>query len=318
MISARLAATIAWHTELIKDPEALRLVDKRLAGDAVRFGPLSADKTAQAIEAIIDQYDPGALRRTRARARSGEVVIDSADQESGTAAMWGRLFATDAAMLDRRLMQMAHEVCDDDPRTIAQRRADALGALAAGAERLACGCGNDACPAAGGQPSSVLIHVVADAAAINTEPDPQLSGEFTPRDPDPEPPGGGAATPAAAMLTSGAVVPNPLLAELIGRGAKLEPVRHPGQAPPESGYRPSAALEWFVRCRDLTCRFPGCDRPAEFCDVDHKVPYPLGPTHASNVRCCETTPLAAVPCVTLFAGISADVNSKAYVPQSVS
>jgi hypothetical protein len=127
MISYWLARTIAWHTGLIQDPEALRLVDETLAEDAARFGPMSVNKTAQAIEAIVDRYDPGALRRTRATARSRDVVIDSADQESGTAAMWGRLFATDAAVLDRRLLQMAHEVCDDDPRTIAQRRADALG-----------------------------------------------------------------------------------------------------------------------------------------------------------------------------------------------
>jgi hypothetical protein len=85
----------------------------------VRFGPLSLNKTAQALEAIVDRYDPGALRRTRATARSREGVIDSADQQSGTAAMWARLFATDAAVLDRRLTQMAHEVCEDDPRTLA-------------------------------------------------------------------------------------------------------------------------------------------------------------------------------------------------------
>ena len=47
------------------------------------------------------------------------------------------LYSTDAAILDRRLKQMAHGVCDDDPRTIGQRRADALGALAAGSDRLA-------------------------------------------------------------------------------------------------------------------------------------------------------------------------------------
>lgn len=28
-----------------------------------------------------------------------------------------------------------------------------------------------------------------------------------------------------------------------------------------------------IRCRDLTCRFPGCSRPAEFCDIDHTIPF---------------------------------------------
>lgn len=297
MISYWLVRTIAWHTDLIKDPEALQLVDKTLAEDAVRFGPLSANKTAQAIEAIVDQYDPGALRRTRANARSRDVVIDSADQQSGTAPMWGRLFAADAAVLDRRLTQMAHEVCDDDPRTIAQRRADALGALAAGAERLACTCGNADCPAAADgaeRSANVVIHLVAHESAAQAQPDPHLSGQPTPAplgpdqplsgppDPEPDVP---AVTLPPAVLTSGAVVPPALLAELIRNGAKLQPLGHPGNTPPETGYRPSAALERFVRCRDMTCRFPNCDRPAECCDLDHTVPYPLGPTHASNIKC---------------------------------
>lgn len=298
VISARLAATIAWHTDLIKDRQALQLVDKTLAEDATRFGPLSANKTAQAIEAVVDRYDPGALRRTRARARSRDVVIDSADQESGTAAMWGRLYATDAAVLDRRLMQMAHEVCDNDPRTIAQRRADALGALAAGADRLVCACGNAECPAGTDgtdRSSGVVIHVVAEESSLSAQQDRHLSGEepsrpFIPGEPLMQPPAPEpdrpAVTPPAAVITSGGVVPNPLLAELIRTGAKVEPVCHPGDtAEPEPRYRPSAALERFVRCRDMTCRFPGCDRPAEFCDVDHTVPYPVGPTHASNLKC---------------------------------
>jgi Domain of unknown function (DUF222) len=57
-ISARLASAIVWHTDLIKDPETLRLVDETLAGDAARFGPLSVTKTAQAIDAVVDRHDP--------------------------------------------------------------------------------------------------------------------------------------------------------------------------------------------------------------------------------------------------------------------
>lgn len=298
MISARLAATIVWHTDLVKDPDTLQLVDTTLAEDARRFGPLSATKTAQAIDAVVDQYDPGALRRTRAAARSRDVVIDQSDGESGTAAMWGRLYAHDAAVLDRRLLQMAHEVCDDDPRTVAQRRADALGALAAGADRLACGCGKAGCPAGAerdGRAASVVIHVVADASALDADRDPHMSGEQPSRPitdqttlaealaPDPEPDVPDPRPPA--LIPGGGVVLAAQVAELIHGGATVRRVRHPADAKPESGYRPSAELERFIRCRDMTCRFPGCDRPAEFADIDHTVPYPFGPTHASNLKC---------------------------------
>jgi hypothetical protein len=64
----------------------------------------------------------------------------------------------------------------------------------------------------------------------------------------------------------------------------------PADAAPEPGYVASAALAAFVRCRDLTCRWPGCDRPAHDCDLDHTIPYANGgPTHASNLKCyCRT------------------------------
>lgn len=298
-ISARLAATIVWRTDLIKDPETLQLVDAMLAEDATGFGPMTANKTAQAIDAVVDQYDPGALRRTRTGARARDVVINQADDESGTADLWGRLYATDAAMLDRRLSQLAHTVCQDDPRTLGQRRADALGALAADADRLACACGNRDCPAATAadeRAGSVVIHVVAQASTLDADPDPHMSGErpstpITPEmtlaealTPDPEPDVPAERKPPA-LITGGGVISPALIAELVRGGAKVRPVRHPGDAPPESGYRPSAELERFIRSRDMTCRFPGCDRPAEFADIDHTVPYPLGPTHASNLKC---------------------------------
>ncbi|ORB74952.1 HNH endonuclease signature motif containing protein [Mycobacterium scrofulaceum] len=298
IISARLAATIVWHTDLVKDAETLQSIDATLAEDATRFGPMSANKTAQAIDAVVDRHDPAALRRTRASARSRDVVIDRSADQSGTAALWGRLYAHDAAMLDRRLLQMAHDVCEDDPRTVAQRRADALGALAAGADRLACGCGNADCLAGvdgDARAAGVVVHLVADASALDAAPDPHTAGApaRTPVTdqttlaealaPDPEPDVPEARPPA--LINGGGVVSAAQVAELIRGGAKVRPVRHPAGAAPEPGYRPSAELERFIRCRDMTCRFPGCDRPAEFADIDHTVPYPLGPTHASNLKC---------------------------------
>ena len=87
-----------------------------------------------------------------------------------------------------------------------------------------------------------------------------------------------------AIIPGHGVVPPSLLAELIGRGATVRPIRTPG-ADAEPRYRPSAITEHFVRTRDLTCRAPGCDRPAEFTDIDHTVPYPAGATHPGGLKC---------------------------------
>ena len=44
---------------------------------------------------------------------------------------------------------------------------------------------------------------------------------------------------------------NRLIAEL-AKSAKLIPLVHPGDVPPETGYVASKELADFVRCRDLT------------------------------------------------------------------
>jgi hypothetical protein len=41
-------------------------------------------------------------------------------------------------------------------------------------------------------------------------------------------------------------------------------------------YRPSAALAELIAARDRTCRFPGCCRAAEYCDIDHVEPDAQG------------------------------------------
>ncbi|CMI22894.1 13E12 repeat-containing protein [Mycobacterium tuberculosis] len=162
---------------------------------------------------------------------------------------------------------LAGTVCEHDPRSREQRRADALGALAGGADRLGCGCGRADC-AAGKRPAAppVVIHLIAEAATIN----------------------GTGSAPASQMNADGLITAE-LVAEL-AKTATLVPLVHPGDAPPEPGYAPSKALADFVRCRDLTCRWPGCDEPATNCDLDHTIPYAAGgPTHASNLKCyCRT------------------------------
>jgi hypothetical protein len=50
-------------------------------------------------------------------------------------------------------------------------------------------------------------------------------------------------------------------------------------------YTPPQALRTLVKVRDRTCRFPGCTRRARYCEVDHRAPWPLGPTCDSNCHC---------------------------------
>ncbi|MCZ8380348.1 DUF222 domain-containing protein, partial [Mycobacterium sp. CPCC 205372] len=253
-------------------------------------------------------------------------------------------------------------VCDDDPRTLSERRADALGALGAGATVLACACGETDCPATNDTPTparNTIVYIITNAdesdgeagddadeaadteagkAGENTDeadeaageprgatyaecrpprgetPDPGTPSENTaadtvPADPASAPEAAPASSPTAdvaavdpapepapaparksqcrrpmAFVLGAGILPTALLAETTGT-ARRRTVRHPGDAAPEPRYTPSRALADYIRCRDLTCRFPGCDKPADRADIDHTIPYPAGPTHASNLKC---------------------------------
>ena len=128
-----------------------------------------------------------------------------------------------------------------------------------------CRCGGADCPAAGkAHPKgSVVIHVVAEKSALD-----------------------GTSDEPAHVVGSDVLIPAEVLRELAENAAR-RPVIPPCDTPPEAGYRPSRALADFVRCRDLTCRAPGCEQPAIGCDIDHTVPYDKGgETHASKLMCC--------------------------------
>lgn len=282
-LSARRVWIVDDRTRLVQDPDALAAVDAAIAEVILGWGPLSEYMLTKKLDLLVDGIDPGGVRRSRYAARSREFRIGQGN-EHGIADVWGRLYATDAQLLDERLGQIVEHVCHDDPRTVAQRRADALGALAVGADHLTCRCERPDCPGAtvdDERAGSVRIHVIAEQAGIESPVDPLLDGEGPLSDDH-----AAAVTPRgkAGLVVGGGVIPAPLLAELVARGAKVSPVAGPPLAA-EERYRPGAGLDRFVRLRDLTCRFPGCHRPATRTDVDHTVAYPAGATHAGNLKC---------------------------------
>jgi hypothetical protein len=129
---------------------------------------------------------------------------------------------------------------------------------------LACRCGRDDC-AAGAERAAVgaaVIHVLAEQSTLDGVSD----------------------TPG--YLPGFGVVPAESVRE-VAKHAILKPVVIAAEA--ELGYRPSAKLSDFIRWRDLTCRWPGCDMPAVKSDVDHTVAHPVGATHPSNLKAyCRT------------------------------
>ncbi|KAA1244243.1 DUF222 domain-containing protein, partial [Mycobacterium simiae] len=149
--------TIVYRTELIDDLEVLAAVDAELMIKVPRWPWLSRGRLGAQIDRIVARADVDAVRRRRKQQRDRQIWIGG--DRDGLTQIEGSLLTPDAQALDQRLTALANTVCAHDPRTREQRRADALGALAAGADRLGCRCGRTDCPA-GARPgaSPVVIH----------------------------------------------------------------------------------------------------------------------------------------------------------------
>ncbi|KAA0092307.1 HNH endonuclease [Mycolicibacterium sp. P1-18] len=357
LITYQLVRAVVQRGALVVDPSALHELDRLLAEALSSRESLSVAALEKTVDAFVAHVDPQAVIRTETRARGRSVEVGDEDG-SGMATVFATLFAHDAKAVDARMDALARTVCPADPRTLDQRRADAMGAWAHGADRLACLCQTEDCPAGENPPSTgVVVYVIASADTIAkpetpaplppepepTEPEPADAADATdvndavaqdeadPADPAipltfneaaPQPGSsilptpadertaldGGAPTmfakPLRELTLTEALTPAPgrlaslRPATMMGGqflpgaiacratvGATITRIVHPGQAPPEPRNRPSKKLADFVRCRDLTCRFPGCRAPATNCDVDHTIPWPCGPTAASNLKC---------------------------------
>ena len=135
-VSARIVALICWRTRLVEDPDILALLDAALSGALCEWAGLSRKKIERAIDGWVHKFDPAAVLKVRSAARGRGVGVGKPDDDTGVASIWGALLATDAELFDRALTALALQVCEHDPRTLAQRRAD-LGIAAALAQQAA-------------------------------------------------------------------------------------------------------------------------------------------------------------------------------------
>jgi Domain of unknown function (DUF222) len=165
------------RTRLVHDRDAMAKLDTEIAAHIVGWGSLSVDKTQNEIDYWVDRYDPAAVRRTEYSVRGRYADVRKAEDGSGIADFEARLLATDADALDQRLEAMARAICANDPRTLDQRRSDALGAIGHGADRLTCCCGSPDCEAADAQPSTVVVHVITHEESLSDDTPTQLDGK---------------------------------------------------------------------------------------------------------------------------------------------
>ena len=281
--------------------EVLDVVEERLLDGADR---VSTTKLKARARRLIARLDPGGVAERRKAAESDRDVRVLA-RDDGLTDLDGILPAVGGRIVSGRLQAMSRDVCGRDPRTMAQRRADALVALASGHTHLDCACGRADCTARA-HPDTTAANVqvqilvgVSAATLLGFDDAPGFLFGHGPIDADlvrdlaadgtwkqvltlsdqdrarlaTNPAVGavgavGAAGAAGAARTPGAIAG-------IGR-ARSAPTLPPARVAVrfrETTYTPSDALAATVRIRDGVCRFPNCTVPAAACDLDHTVPF---------------------------------------------
>ncbi|KUI02703.1 HNH endonuclease signature motif containing protein [Mycobacterium sp. IS-3022] len=241
---------IITRTELVCD-SLIGRIDEAMAERLARWQTWSRRRVKDVVDRLVCEIDPEAAKERRASSERDRYISVS-PQIDGTAQLRGRISARAGAAFDRRLSQLAMSVCANDSRTVAQRRADALDALTEG-RGLSCDCGKPDCRARGSAEEEGQVHTVINVIASEET----LTGE----------------SDRPGYLEGFGVIDADLVRE-IAETATMRPLEPPIVTPEQSvRYQPSAEVNRWVRFRDLTCRFPGCDRQAAICDLDHTTPF---------------------------------------------
>ena len=281
-MSALSAGSItAFHARAIAD-EARRLSSAE--GDAETFSrdcglvearvlprahSLTVGATRRFARAAVLRVDAEGQERRRAAARK-TIDVHMYAEDDGLAVLLARLPLAEATRVHAALDAAARHAFEEGGSTLGQRRAQALILAVCGDASAAESSPTDS-SAAHPSATGVDISIVIEAGALLgiTDLPATITGAL----------GGPNTISAAAVreLLADPAIPtslrrlltDPVTGHLLDRG--------------RTTYAVTGALRDFLVARDVTCRHPGCTRPAARCQVDHAVEWSDGgPTDTAN------------------------------------
>lgn len=244
-------------------PRVAAEVEERIlpAAKARGWTPADVKKHGMRVLAAIDPE--GAAERAKRAKADSDVTFCPCPEETATVTGYG-----DAATM-RRVYDTINNAAADmrregDDRSVGVRRCDALAKFVLGSDASNADSSNPAAAGTGARRPSAqaLIAMPADTVLGGDAPG-ELAGY------------GPVCAATARDLATDAIWRKLILDP--GTGETLDLGR--------SSYRPSEPLLRFIKARDWTCRFPGCNQPAVACDCDHRHDHhDGGPTDRRNLQ----------------------------------
>ncbi|WP_077488546.1 HNH endonuclease [Sinomonas mesophila] len=260
----------------------------------------SVPALSRALRRMAEEHSAHTLT-TRARQAREHRRLDIEPGDDGMCHLSAYLPLEAGAAIDARLQAAARaQASPDDPRTTAQRRADALtDILLAPTGASAAGAPTSGSPAGGSPRGGVRMEIVVTVPATTLVPLPLPAPAERPADsPSDDSSAGPAAELAAAGLAFGDAP-----GEILGYGPidAATARRLAAQADTwmrmltdadtgaplalgRTRYKPPPALRRFLAARDTGCRFPACDRTHPHTEADHTHEWSRGgPTDTTNL-----------------------------------
>jgi hypothetical protein len=122
-IDFRMMAELVNRGANVTDPDLLANLDAAFAQWAPTWMKMSGPTLTERIDMWVAKFDPTGVREPRPAREDRYVEIGPISP--GMAGIWAKLPLHEGAAFDTRLDDIAATVCHHDPRTTAQRRADA-------------------------------------------------------------------------------------------------------------------------------------------------------------------------------------------------